>query len=331
MQENQIMRLVTAPQIEQHLKDVGKAVSKRIEELNLENQIVTDETIKALKDTRALLNKEAEEFERQRKAIKAAILLPYEEFEAIFKAEIMSIYKNADEILKNKISENEMKRKQEKKNTLVAYFKGVCQSYNIDWLKFEDLKIEIGLSVTEKKYKEQINEFLEKVSSDIKLIESEEFAPEIMTDYKTTLSASTSISKIRERKAKEKFEQERLLHARTDKRKEQLHKISLVYHDFTNSYNSVKDENIMISLAEIESLNNDEWTKKFIELEIAVKALEKPLESPTVEDTMSAEKEVKQEKKPQLFKAKFEILGTYEELTALQTYLKEKNLNYKRL
>jgi hypothetical protein len=61
---------------------IGKEVSARIETLNIENQLATSDTVKALKEMRAQLNKEAIEFETQRKAVKSGIMQPYNDFEA---------------------------------------------------------------------------------------------------------------------------------------------------------------------------------------------------------------------------------------------------------
>src|SRR5690606_32514635 len=142
------------PVIQHKLVEVGANVTKRIEELNLSNLIATDETIKSLKDLRAELNKEFTDFEGQRKALKQAVADPYVEFESVYNVEISAKYKQAVELLKDKISVFENNVKAEKKASIELYFKELCDASKIDFLKFSDTGLEINLSTSEKQYKE---------------------------------------------------------------------------------------------------------------------------------------------------------------------------------
>ena len=54
----------------QKIESVGAEIQKRIEELNLENQVITEDSLSSAKTTRADLNKEFKVFEEQRKFIK---------------------------------------------------------------------------------------------------------------------------------------------------------------------------------------------------------------------------------------------------------------------
>ena len=53
----------------ERLESVGQEIDKRIAALDLDKQLVTEDTKKAVKDTRAMLNKELKDFEEQRKRI----------------------------------------------------------------------------------------------------------------------------------------------------------------------------------------------------------------------------------------------------------------------
>ena len=65
--ENNLITLQQEPVIiYEKIKSVGEEVQKRISELNLENQLVTEDTIKAVKGIRADLNKEFAAFEEKR-------------------------------------------------------------------------------------------------------------------------------------------------------------------------------------------------------------------------------------------------------------------------
>ena len=64
----------------ERLESVGQEIDKRIAALDLDKQLVTEDTKKAVKDTRAMLNKELKDFEEQRKRIKEQVATPYMAF-----------------------------------------------------------------------------------------------------------------------------------------------------------------------------------------------------------------------------------------------------------
>lgn len=324
--------LKQSPIIVHTLEQVGAKVTERIDSLNIENQVVTEETVKALKDMRATLNKEAKDFETQRKAIKDAVLNPYSEFETTYKTEIIDKYKKADDLLKNKINDFELKIKQDKKTKLTEYFNEICAVEEIDFLAFDRLGLDINLSTTEKKYKEQINDFISKVKDDIKLIMTETYSAEILVEYKKSLNASQSTLTVRQRKEAEKIEAERLKNIRTDKRVSQIKGLAFVYHDLTKTFNWIHDELVMIPYSQIESLSDDEWIAKFAELESKSKPKEEPktevLKAPIVEQPKA---EPIQEKKEDVFEVEFSVTGPYSKIKALSEFLKSNNYNYKQI
>jgi len=349
------IKLVQSPVISHKLQEAGKAVSKRIEELELDKQIATVETVKSLKDLRAELNKELADFESQRKFIKEGVNNPYNEFETIYKVEISEKYKSAIDLLKDKIAFVEDKVKSEKKESIEAYFKELCISEKIDFITFDKLGIEINLSTTEKKYKEQIHEYITKVVDDLNLIKSTDFEAEILTEYKSTLNASKSITDVKNRKEKEKAEEERLKAEQKVNRINLLEKLGMHYVEITNAYEFNAD--IYITMSDINFLSKDDFIKKYHDCEakindvkakeISSKALEievdatapevvvyskkeeakpapvsKPIEAPKVEAVKEAEP---------LKKASFEVTATMTQLRALGAYMKENNISYKNI
>ena len=328
----QVMKLEQAPVIHHKLIEMGAKVTKRIEELNIDKQLATDQTVKTLKSIRAELNKEAREFESQRKLIKNAILSPYDQFEEVYKEEIISKYKEADKTLKTKINEFEMSIKREKRDNVIAYFEEIRDFEELDWLKFEQLQIDINLSTSEKKYKEQVLEKVKQVLDDLELINTDKYAAEILVEYKPTLNASNSIKLVRDRKQKEKEEKQRLLFERTQSRERSLRSLGFVSSDLTRTFNWIKDESLMISLSDIETLSDADWLKRYAELEAkAVIEEEKPktLKAPVVQEPKVAPKV--EEKKEEIFEAKFLVRGTYKDLKALGEFLKSNNYEYENI
>ena len=337
--------LVQNPIIKHSLMEVGKNVTERLSALNLENQLATDDTIKTLKDLRAELNKEAREFETQRKAIKEAILNPYNEFEDAYKNEIINKYKDADETLKVKINGFEMNLKQTKKENLVTYFNELVQVEEVDWFTFEQLEIEVTLSVSEKKYKEQIFEAVGKIAEDLSLISTEQHAAEMLVEYKKTLNASKSIQEVRQRKEAERLEAERIRAERTRKRTSMLAALAFVSSDIAKAYYWVRNETVAISLSDIENLSNEDWNKRYIEVELIIKEAQRKEDeqkkAATNEATPTSTAEVlkapteempkAEQPKAEVFEAKFAVKGTLVELTALSEFLKSNNYQYQNL
>ena len=194
------IELVQFPVIKQNLTETGKNVTERIKALDIEGQVPTLDTVKSLKDLRAQLNKELADFENQRKFVKEAVLTPYNEFESLYKDEISTKYKNAIDTLKDKIAIVEDRIRDEKKAAITSYFYELCRSENIDFLKFENVGLEINLSTTEKKYREQCDEYVQRVVDDLALIETQECKAEIIVEYRTTLNASRAIKTVQDRK-----------------------------------------------------------------------------------------------------------------------------------
>lgn len=219
--ENNLITLQQEPVIiYEKIKSVGEEVQKRISDLNLENQLVTEDTIKAVKGIRTDLNKEFAAFEEQRKFIKNAVAKPYQEFEEKYKEFIATHYNNADNTLKNKISDFENKLKEDKAERLKSYFTELCQSLQIDFLTFEQVKLNVTLSASEKSLKETITAFVEGVNKDLDLLksipESDEFKAEVLHDYKKSLDMANALRITQERKKAKEEELKRIEEQKID-------------------------------------------------------------------------------------------------------------------
>ena len=324
------LQLIQLPIIQHSLYEIGKSVTERLAQLNIENQIATEETVTALKKMRADLNKESAQFEEQRKGIKKAILTPYDDFEIIYKVEISEKFAKADETLRDKIREFENKIKEVKRNNLKEYFTELTEHENITWLTFDRWNVEINLSTSEKNYKEKILEFVGKIVEDLDLINTEVHAAEIIVEYKKTLNASQAITGVRQRKEQEKIEKERIIFQRTKGRIAQLQKIGFVYSDIAHAYYFVKNDTISISLQDVETFEGDQWNKRYAALEMESEKHTKQnktevLQAPTVATVpnVPTQEEVHQ--------AKFCVQGTISELMKLKEFLVSNNYKYNNI
>ena len=177
---NELITLEQLPIIKYHLEQLSVEIKEKVDRAN--SLVVNEDTVKDVKTVRAELNKEFNELETQRKQVKSAIMAKYDEFEEIYKENVSNLYKNADAELKEKIDSVENQLKQEKEDELREFVKQHCEANKIH-IEFEKIGLNITLSASMKSLKEQALKFIEKIVSDLKLIDLEEYKDEILLEY----------------------------------------------------------------------------------------------------------------------------------------------------
>ena len=185
------------PQIEEHLKDLSAEIDKKVE--NAKGLVCTEESVKIVKQVRADLNKEFKELETQRKTVKEQILAPYMQFEEVYKTYISEKYKSADIDLKQKIDSTENELKKQKEQEIKDYFEEYKTANNIDFVTYEQTKINVTLTASKKSLKEQAKVFIDKIKDDLQLIETQECKEEILVEYKQNLNVSRAIQEVANR------------------------------------------------------------------------------------------------------------------------------------
>lgn len=189
--KNELIVVEQLPIIKATLAQLSVEIKEKVSRAT--SLIVNDETYKEVKQVRADLNKEFTELENQRKAVKQAIMSPYEEFEEFYKESVSNLYKEADAELKAKIDNVENQLKQEKIDELELFARQHIEVNCLDnIISFDRIPLNITLSASMKSLKDQILEFINKVDNDINLIELDEYSDEILLEYKKTLDYSKS-------------------------------------------------------------------------------------------------------------------------------------------
>ena len=328
--------LVQAPVIKHALKVAGEKVTERLVGLDLDKQLATEDTIKGLKDLRAELNIELTNYEAQRKFLKEGILNPYNEFENTYKYEIADKYKSAIDILKTKIDSVETEIKTRKRDSLIEYFNELCGSETLEFVSWNHLNLDINLSTTEKKYKEQINDFISRIKDDVALINASEFPAESMAEYKTSLNASRAITTIKERHERIRLEEERIKRERSQKRRTALASMGMVSNPITKTFNYFNDDNIFVSWDSVETMDSAQWSNITDDLGVRISMITEtspndapmaPLPSPMPVAQPPVAKEATTPK-AEIFTATFEVTGTMAELKSLGAYMRANNINY---
>lgn len=188
-EKNEIIVLEQLPIITARLDFVSEKIKEKVQaSLNL---VCNEETVKDIKKVRADLNKEFQELEAQRKQIKNAIMEKYNDFETLYKEKVSYLYNLADEKLKAKILSVEDELKKEKEEEIREFFEEHCKDKNVN-VQFERMGLNITLSASMKSLKEQALSFIERVATDLKMIEMEEYKDEILLEYNSTLDFAKS-------------------------------------------------------------------------------------------------------------------------------------------
>ena len=188
---NEIVKIEQMPKVFSQLEKIGELIDKKTSDLDeLE---CTDENKQVVKNRRTEINKTLEVLEGRRKEIKNKLLEPYETFEEKYNNECKIKLQKASDLLKNKIDDIEAKQKQEKYDEIELFARQYFEANNIDDIvSFDDIGLNITLSVSMKSLKEQVLAFVEKINNDLKLIELEEYKDEILVEYKNNLDFSKS-------------------------------------------------------------------------------------------------------------------------------------------
>ena len=168
------------PVIKARLEQISTEIKEKVDRANA--LVVNEDTVKEVKQVRASLTKEFNELETQRKQVKSAIMAKYDEFEEIYKENVSNLYKSADAELKEKIDNVENQLKQEKEDELREFVEQHCEANKVH-INFDEIGLNITLSASMKSLKEQAKSFIERIASDLKIIELEEYKSEILLEY----------------------------------------------------------------------------------------------------------------------------------------------------
>lgn len=197
----ELIQVVQLPIITEQLRSKKEEWDCRVKEAM--SLVCTEDTIQAVKKERADLGKEFAWLEAQRKAVKSAIMKPYEDFEAVYKECVSDAYKAADTAMKEKISDVETEQKRRCEEGLRAYFEELREVHHLDWLTYEQAGIKVDMASakakTPSKLRKQLAEFVVRVNDGVNLINSMDGAEEIMVEFRRTLDAAQAIGTVRER------------------------------------------------------------------------------------------------------------------------------------
>lgn len=302
--ENLIV-LEQLPIITQKLNTVKADVLKRTQQAM--QLVCTEENRSSVAKMRTELNAEFKRLDQQRIQLKKRILVPYEEFEAVFKECVATPYKEADADLKAKLDDVTGGILAQKASEVTSYYAELLEAAGIDWLGDMGYRPKVNLTVTVKALKSQAKEFVDGVVKDLTAIEEMANAEEILVEYKSCLDLPVSINRVKARH--EALERERIRKETAQRLKQQQEEARL------RTEQAIQRE-----------------PEPPLPVQPPVTVMTDP-EAPVLEDEPENEpNEVQEVPTPaepvKYFKAEFWVRGTLDQLRAVKTFFKQEGIEY---
>ena len=190
------------PIIEERLQSMKAEIETAVK--NALSLAVTEDTVKEVKKVRADLNARYKELEKQRIAVKTAILEPYHDFEQTYADCVTNVFTPADKQLKEKIDSVEDGIKARKMEAVRKYFEEYRASIGLDpeLADFSAFGVKPTLSTTEKWLRTQAQQFLDIMKQDVTAIGGMENADEILAEYRKTRRLSEAVATVNDRHAR---------------------------------------------------------------------------------------------------------------------------------
>lgn len=174
------------------------------------NLVISEEDCKDMKKEMASLNKAKDAVKKYRLDIVKKFNEPLDNFVNSAK-ETEKILTETYDSLKGQIKKFEDETLNQKKEEVKSYYDEYASSLHIDFVPFENSGLSITLSASIKSLKEASKSFLDRIDSDLKLINTQDEAliSEILVEYKRSLNVGNAIITVKERHKALEEEQKR--------------------------------------------------------------------------------------------------------------------------
>lgn len=163
----------------------------------------SEASLKQVRDLRAAVRKRFELLEDQRKAVKKAVLEPYQRAMETYTAFVSDPFRQADNYLKAWVDDYQIGIKQSCEQLLRDYFNELCAHYGIDFLEFEDCGVTVDMATARQKEPakamDKISDYVDSVHRSILAIQSLPDAEEILSVYKQCKDSAKAITIVEDR------------------------------------------------------------------------------------------------------------------------------------
>jgi len=291
---SKVIEVTQKPIIEYSIIDkVAQDVEAKIQSLNIETLEPTESNLSLIKSTRAELNNEFKTLEEQRKMVKDIVLKDYNIFEDKYKQLIASKFKNADVTLKKMVDTVSDGILQAKINGIKEYFDFV-NTY--DFVKFEDLELKIIKSKSDKKIKEEIDEYLIGIKQSLDTIETLQNKDRVLAKFQMSKNLSDAIAQTNleiQREEKIKAQNEARAKAEQERKEQETERVRLQKEEFDR-----------------------QAQMQFVE----------PVQQ--TEPQVQYQEPIAQKEEPKIFSTTFRVFGTREQFAMLKQFMNDNNIRY---
>ena len=165
------------------------------------NLVISEDDCKEMKKEMASLNKAKDAVKKYRMDIVKKFNEPLDNFVNSAK-ETEKILTETYDSLKGQIKKFEDETLNKKTEEVKAYYEEYAQSLHIDFVPFENSGLSVTLSASMKSLKEACKSFLDRIDSDIKLINTleKDLINEILIEYKKSLNVSNAVITVKDRR-----------------------------------------------------------------------------------------------------------------------------------
>ena len=177
------------------LKETLDKTLNKIMKYDFTMPIDNDEDNIAIKKILADSRKDWKSINDEKIAFKKAVLEPFDKVDKVLKE-----YKEEFDKRLNLGADNsekyETSKKKEKEDSIRSYFEELKTLHGLDFLTFDKLGLNITLSVSEKKLREETLDFVNRVLSDLKLIDTQTHAERIKVRYTSIMDVKQAITSV---------------------------------------------------------------------------------------------------------------------------------------
>ena len=192
------------------------------------NVVIQESDIKDMKNEKALINKAKKAVADYRKNIVAEFKRPITDFESTAK-DTEKILSEAYDFINDQIGAFEEETRLRMVDELKAYFDEYKKVSHLDWLEYERMNQNVVNSGSLKKYRIEITDFINLVSSHIRAIgiQPEDMQADLLVEYKKSLNFTQAMTEvIQRRKAlEEEKDRQEALNALKAKEEEAIQKV----------------------------------------------------------------------------------------------------------
>ena len=291
---SKIIEVTQKPIIEYSIIDeIAQKVETKIESLNIETLEPTEGNLSLIKSTRAELNNDFKTLEEQRKMVKDIVLKDYNTFEDKYKQLISSKFKDADKTLKSlvdTVSDGILNKK------IVGIKEYFMDNNTREWIRFEDLELKIIKSKSDKKIKEEIDEYLANIKQSLETIQTLQNSDRVLAKFQMSKNLSDAISQTNleiQREEQIKAQNEARAKAEQERKEQETEKARLQKEEFNR--------------------------------QVQIQSIEHVQQAGT---QVQHEEPIIQEEAQKVFSTSFRVFGTREQFAMLKQFMNDNNIRY---